>query len=308
MSAIWPFRHFGLKLTSVAIAVLLWMTVSGEETVERGLRVPLEFQQFPPGLEIQGEAPSTVDVRVRGTSGTLSRVSAGEIVAVLNLNGARPGNRLFSLTPEQVRSPFGVDVVQVSPTTVALAFESSATVSVPIVAAVEGTPAPGFVVGKVTVTPDRVEVIGPESAVKRAREALTEPISVADAKERVQETVTVGLVDPALRLKAQRTATVSVQVVPAPLERTIRARPVRLHNLDSKLAAEVVPSSVDVALRGSRDTLNRIDPEDVTAFIDVMGLGVGQYMLTVHANGSDRAGVVRTDPASVQVRITSVKN
>ena len=35
--------------------------------VERGLRVPLELQQSA-GLEIQGEAPSTVDVRVRGTS------------------------------------------------------------------------------------------------------------------------------------------------------------------------------------------------------------------------------------------------
>ena len=45
------------------------MVVSGEETVERGLRVPLELQQFPAGLELQGEVPTTVDVRVRGASG-----------------------------------------------------------------------------------------------------------------------------------------------------------------------------------------------------------------------------------------------
>ena len=37
MKRMWPFRHLGLKLTSVGLAVLLWMTVSGEETVERGL-------------------------------------------------------------------------------------------------------------------------------------------------------------------------------------------------------------------------------------------------------------------------------
>ena len=37
MRTMWPFRHFGLKLTSVGLAILLWMTVSGEETVERGL-------------------------------------------------------------------------------------------------------------------------------------------------------------------------------------------------------------------------------------------------------------------------------
>ena len=61
------------------------MVVSGEETVERGLRVPLELQQFPAGLELLGDVPATVDVRVRGASGTLSRVGAGDVVAVLDL-------------------------------------------------------------------------------------------------------------------------------------------------------------------------------------------------------------------------------
>ena len=42
------------------------MVVAGEQTVERGLRVPLELQQFPAGLELQGEPPALVDVRVRG--------------------------------------------------------------------------------------------------------------------------------------------------------------------------------------------------------------------------------------------------
>ena len=83
----WPFRHLGLKLWSIALAVLLWMVVAGEETVERGMRIPLELQQFPSGLELQSEAPSTVDVRVRGGSGALSRLSPVDIVAVLDLRG-----------------------------------------------------------------------------------------------------------------------------------------------------------------------------------------------------------------------------
>jgi hypothetical protein len=43
----WGFSHLGLKLLSLVMALLLWMVVSGEETVERGLRVPLELQQVP---------------------------------------------------------------------------------------------------------------------------------------------------------------------------------------------------------------------------------------------------------------------
>jgi len=309
MMRLWPFRNFGLKLLSVCIGILLWISVSGEEIVERGLRAPLELQQFPAGLEIQGEAPSTVDVRVRGTSGALSRVGPGDLVAVLDLHAVRAGNRLFAMTPEQVRSPFGVEVVQVTPSTIALALEASLTREVPVVPSVEGTPAPGYVVvGKPVISPDKVEIIGPQTAVKRAVEAITETISIDGLHDSLQEDVTIGLIDPALRLKTQRTVSVSVKIAPGPMERTFRAQPVRLRNLGARLSAQAVPAIVDVGLRGSRDVINKIDTEDVTAFVDVSGLGVGEYMLAVHADAAERAGVTRVEPATVQVRISSVKN
>jgi YbbR domain-containing protein len=309
MTTPWPFRNLGLKVLSVAIGGLLWISVSGEETVERGLRAPLELQQFPSGLEIQGEAPSTVDVRVRGTSGALSRVGPGDIVAVIDLHAVRAGNRLFAMTPEQVRSPYGVEVVQVTPSTIALALENSAMREVPIVPSVEGVPAAGYVVvGKPVVTPDRVEIVGPETAVKRAVEAVTETISVAGLRDSLREDVTVGLIDPSLRLKTQRTVTVVVKIAPGPMERTIRGLPLRLRNLGPRLSAQAVPAVVDVGVRGSRDIINRIDAEDVSAYVDVSGLGEGEYMLAVHADTPERAGVLRVDPSTVQVRITSVKN
>jgi hypothetical protein len=118
----WPFRYAGLKVLSIGLALLLWMVIAGDETVERGLRVPLELQQFPPGLELLGEPPTLVDVRLRGSSDTLSRLGPGDIVAVLDLRAARPGRRLFQLAPEQVRTPFGVEVVQVAPASVAIVF------------------------------------------------------------------------------------------------------------------------------------------------------------------------------------------
>jgi YbbR domain-containing protein len=303
----WPFRNLGLKLTSVGLAVLLWLTVSGEETVERGLRVPLELQQFPSDLEILGEAPSTVDVRVRGTSGALSRVASGDVVAVLDLHAARAGNRLFPLTPDLVHAPIGVDVVQVAPSTVALAFEPSVTREVPVVASTEGMPSPGFVLGKVSVAPDRVEIVGPETAVKRAREAMTETISVADLRESAIAEVTIGLIDPALRLKTPRTVTVTLPILPGPVERTVRNRPIHLRNLGSHLSAQAMPVVVDVGLRGSREALSGMDADAVTAFIDVTGLGPGTYMLGVHAD-AEQAGVTHIDPATVEVRITSAKD
>src|SRR5262245_49171136 len=301
------FRHMGLKVLSVLLAVVLWMTVSGEETVERGLRIPLELQQFPPGLELGGDVPTTVDVRVRGASGALSRVSAGEVVAVLDLRTARPGRRLFPLTPEQVRVPFGVEVVQGMPAAIAMGFEPSASRQVPGVPAVDGRPAPGYVVGQMSADPATVEVIGPESAVKRASEAMTEPVTVTGARDRLTASVVIGVLDPALRLKNPRPATVTVQILPAPLERTLRSRAVHLRGLAEVLLAEAAPPVVDVTVRGSRESLSRVDSDEVVAYVDLAGLGAGDYTLTAHADASEDAGVVRIEPSSVKVRITSAK-
>ena len=304
----WPFDHFGLKLLSLGLALLLWMVVSGDETVERGLRVPLELQQVPAGLELLGEVPATVDVRVRGASGTLKRVAAGDVIALLDLRGARPGRRLFPLTPDQMRVPFGVEVVQITPAAVAMAFEASASREVPIAPAVDGNPAPGYVVGAMAAEPRTVEIVGPESAVKRATEVLAEPVSINGSKEPVHETVTLGLLDPSLRLKAARSALVTVQILPAPLERTLRNRPVHLRNVGPHLEARAVPAAVELTLRGKRDALNHVDADDILAFVDLAGLGPGDYSLTVHADSTSDTGVARIEPASVQVRVTSGQN
>jgi YbbR domain-containing protein len=301
------FGNAWLKLLSLTLALLLWMVVSGEETVERGLRVPLELTQVPSGLELLGDVPATVDVRVRGGSGTLSRIGAGDLVAVLDLRTAQTGRRLFPLTPDQVRVPFGVEIVQVLPSAVTMAFERSSSREVPVAPAIDGRPAPGFVVGPLLAEPARVEVIGPESAVERATEVVTEPVSITGASAPVRQSVILGLLDPALRLKTVRAAMVTVQIIPAPLERTLRDEAVHLRNLGANLQAVAVPPAVEVTLRGNRDALDRVAPDDLTAFIDLDGLGPGQYSLTVHAESSRDAGVARVTPSSVQVRVTSGK-
>lgn len=305
MNRVWPFRHMGLKLISVAVAVMLWMAVSGEEIVERGLRVPLELQQLPADVELTGDVPTTVDVRVRGGSGVLSRMGAGDVVAMIDLRSARPGRRVFPLTPDQVRVPFGVDVVQIAPSAFAMVFEMSAARRVPVAPTLDGQPAPGFVVGSMVAEPATVEVVGPESAVQRATEAVTQPVSVTDARTNVRETVTLGVLDPSLRLKNARSAVVTVQVVPAPMERSFRNRPLHLRHLSPNLTARADPSSVEVTLRASREALGRIDPDAVAAYVDLSGLGAGEYQLTVRADATRDAGVTHIEPATVQVRITS---
>jgi YbbR domain-containing protein len=298
--AVAGFRHIGLKVVSIALAALLWLIVSGEQIVERAMRVPLEFTNLPAQLELVGDPPTIADVRIRGSSGALSRVAAGELVAVVDLKTARPGQRLFHLTPGDVRSPFGIEVVQVTPSNVSMRFEPSAAKAVPIVPGVEGEPAPGYVVGTVVADPATVEVIGPASALAGLTEAITEPVSVAGASKTVTESVTVGSPDPMVRLRAPVTTRVTASITAAPVEWDVRDVAVQVRN--AARPVQMVTKQVNVRVRGPSESRNR-DAADFDASVDVAGLGPGQYELPVRIVPPSRVGIITVTPAQVKVRV-----
>ena len=298
-----PFGHLGLKVLAVALAALMWTTVSRDSLVERSVRAPLEFQNVPDGLEIVNDTPGTVDVRVRGTSSLLSRLEPGDIVAVLDMRTARPGQRMFHLIADEVRVPMGVEIVQVSPPTITFDFERASSRIVPVVPTIDGDPGPGYIVGEVSSDPARVEVVGPESRLRELHNATTEPVSIQNATRPVQERVTVGVPDGMLRLKNGRTATVTVDIRPAPIERTVVGVRVGVRNLPAGRTASLVPDTVAVVVKGPRETLASLGPPDVAVFVDLASLGPGRYLLPVKGDLAKAYRVVRSDPPGVQVRI-----
>jgi YbbR domain-containing protein len=296
--------HTGLKLVSVFLAVLLWMMVSSQRaSVERGLRIPLELQNLPENLEMVDTPQESVDVRVRGTADALGRISPGDLVATVDLSAAQPGRRLFHLSPERVKAPFAVQVTQVAPSSVAIRFEPSATRIVPVLPSVEGTPAAGFIVGKISAEPATVEIVGPESSLRRVTEAITEPLWVGSAKSDVRASVILGLADEGVRLKSAKTAQVLVAIVPAPEERQLSSVTVRARNLGAGLRATIAPPVVKVRVRGTKEALSKIRDASVVAYVDLEGVGRGDYGLPVRLEPTPGVGVDQLEPTIVSIHV-----
>jgi YbbR domain-containing protein len=298
-----PFRHLGLKFLSVGIAVLLWLTVAGEPIVERGLRVPLELRNTPEELVVIEGPPSQVDVRVRGPSSVLSHLDAGDVVAMLDVDQARPGTHLFHLALTNVRVPFGVEVVQLTPTAISLKFETSGTKAVPVVAVTEGTPGLGFQVGQIIIDPPVIEATGPESSLKLLKQAVTEPVSIEGATAAINQTVTISVADTRLRLLTAQSVRVSVDIKPMPWERTMANVPVRLRNASPALRVRVAPAVALVMVRGPKDVLSALQTDSLTLYVDLAGLGPGRYNLPIRVEPPRDLEVVRTQPAMVSVTV-----
>ena len=299
------FAHTGLKIVSVALAVLLWMMVSSQRaSVERGLRIPLELQNLPENLEMVEPPQESVDVRVRGTADALGRIAPGDLVATVDLSAAQPGRRLFHLVARarqgavRRRGDAG-DARRRWPSDSSRRRRASCR----CMPSVEGEPAPGFIVGKISADPPTVEIVGPESVLRRVTEAITEPLWVGSARADVRSSVIVGVADEGVRLKSAKTAVVSVAIVPAPEERQLSACPVRARNLGAGLRATITPPLVRVRVRGTKEAIAKIRDASIVAYVDLEGIGRGDYGLPVRLEPTAGVGVDQLDPTIVSIHV-----
>ncbi len=111
----WVLHNWGLKLLALGISFLLWTTYTAEPVAEVGFQVPLEFRNIPKDLEISGDVPTQVRVRIRGRSALLRRLTPADLGISVDLAGEAAGEKLLQLTADLVDAPYGATVVRVAP-------------------------------------------------------------------------------------------------------------------------------------------------------------------------------------------------
>ena len=111
----WVLNNWHLKLFALLAAFLLWSTYTAEPAAEVGFLVRLEIRNVPQNMEISGDIPAQVRLRVRGRSSLLRRLSAADLGITVDLAGAKPGEITLALTPNMVETPYGATVVRIEP-------------------------------------------------------------------------------------------------------------------------------------------------------------------------------------------------
>ena len=260
-------EDWGLKLLALAITLILWFAVTGQRAPEsRQLReIALEYQ-LPAELEISNEPLDKVDVTLEGSKDKLDEINARDLVARIDIGQLRPGERILRLTRENVSMnlPEGVRVVRIEPPSAALKLERSVERELEVEARLEGTPAEGYEVRGVQITPARVKVRGPESRVGALDKAFTETIPLDGQRETLNAPqVAVDVSDRSV-VALDAAVAVRVEIVETQAER-------RIANVDVRAAtagAEVRPQTVTAVVTGPRSVVERLRPEDLTVVIE----------------------------------------
>jgi len=205
-------HNFGLKVISLLLAAGLWFTISrDEQPAEVAVRAPIVFQNVPPDLEISSDSIPETQIRVRGPERVIRQLRANEVQAELDLGGTTPQERTFELNPGLVRHPRGIEVVQIVPGQLRLAFDTRLTREVAIHPRVIGTFADGEQVVRVDADPPRITIVGPRRHVEKIDTVNTDPIDATGTRGTANFTTSAYVPDPLVQV--EQSATIHVTVV-----------------------------------------------------------------------------------------------
>ena len=197
-------EDWGLKLLALAITVVFWLAVTGQNkpVTLRVSGVQLNFLR-PDGLDISNETPGTVDVILTGSKDRLDRIGPRDLVATVDLSDQKAGERVIRLSLDRVKMDLQeeVKIKAFYPATIPIRLEPIIETSIEVEVKFEGKLPEGYEVGGVSVSPARVRLRGPADRLAALHKALTETVWLDGKKESFNlSRVEINIADPKIDL------------------------------------------------------------------------------------------------------------
>lgn len=111
----WLTHHLWAKGLAIGVAAVLWTVAVGQQRSEIALTIPVEYQHLAPAIELRGDVPREVTIRLRGPQLALGALQAHQLRARINLAQAPEGINYFPLTRDQIDLPPVVDLTEIRP-------------------------------------------------------------------------------------------------------------------------------------------------------------------------------------------------
>ena len=127
----WLTYRLGAKALALTVAIGLWTAVAGQQSTEMGLTVPIEYQRIASGVELRGEIPAEVGVRLRGSQLALAALRAGSVRLNVSLDRVRDGLNYIALTAHHLDLPPGVELTDLRPAFLAIEVRKKDSIATP---------------------------------------------------------------------------------------------------------------------------------------------------------------------------------
>ena len=264
-------KNWQLKLSAVAMAVLLWTVPRFEAQSSRAVGdIPVRIELNDPHWALVGEpSPATVTVTLSGPARELMALSVDRPPVLVPIDDVSSGDTTVLLRHAWFRGSAreGVVVEDLLPRAVSLTFEEIRQRPLPLATSYSGALPQGLsLAGPPTLDPEAVVVFGPESRLQEMDSVRLTPIDLSMV---AGGDTLIGTVDTtAVRGLNVLPLEVAVYVPTEPtVAREFSELTVDLPDLDSGPQLQARPNVVNVVVVGAQSLVEALDPEGITATI-----------------------------------------
>ncbi len=250
-----------MKLIALVITLGLWLGITGLRTpTSTNIRsIPLNLR-VANDLEVTNSPVTELDIKISGDKSKINQISRDNLLISLDLSEVQAGERVVSITPENVNVelPAGVKLESITPSIIPIRLERIIERDVPVKAETEGTLADDFEIYSTTTTPQTIRVNGPESFIRPLDSISTEKINVEGKQEdfTVQQ-VSLNPVNPKIRLVNTTVVDVLFRIGERRIEKTFIVT----------AKTETGEKRVPVKLYGALSVIENLRTENITVGI-----------------------------------------
>jgi YbbR domain-containing protein len=263
-------ENAGLKAVSLVFAIGLFVYLHrAEEAFDRTFPVGI-FSQKPPddaNRELMTQIPPNIYVTLRGSAHALEQLMR-EDPPLIELD-LRDGNtQVVRFEAEMLDLPRGVEVLMFDPPTIQLEWQDVVSRSIPVQAALTGTPADGYVVsGQPVVTPREVLVKGPKRVVEVMQFARLAAFDVTGLTEgEYRRPIAIDAPPPRVRYVGLTSTTVSVKITRRVSEAKFERLGVEVIGVTNGVAN---PRQVEVTVIGPPEVVRALRAEQIVPRADL---------------------------------------
>jgi YbbR domain-containing protein len=203
-------KVWGLRALAVVLALLIFLIARQPISEVRIVGVPVEYINIPAGLELTGDIPQTVSVRLKGPRDIVRGLPPSQLAVEADLHDKAAGERNVPLRTSDLNLPTNVEISRVEPASLRLKLEPTLRKKVKV----EMSPAQadeGFEATCV-VEPELVEIEGPASVIANVTSLKTESLSLKGHHEPFVQMLEIEFPHNGLRLTDVNASKVKVSV------------------------------------------------------------------------------------------------
>ena len=266
-------NNFWWKLLSIVLAFLLWLVVVNVEdpqTTRTFYDVPVEklniqvIEDNKKAIEyLDGE---TVTVKIKGKRSIVDRMSASDILAYADLER----KSITGAIDIEIEVDEGISVMELEPTMMMVELENIITVQKEVQPYMEGEPGEGYIYLDPVVTPNNIEVEGPESKIGLIKSVLV-PVRIDGVTRDVTLYGSPQIIDESNNIITDLSVSANQVQIQVPIEK------VKTVNIRESINRSVASGYELISITLSQETLQiRGDASliDVTDTLTISGLDI----------------------------------